>query len=690
MPESSQETSSNPLLKLGFDLPFDRLKAEHVEPAIAQLLNLSQRRIEAIERDSTPPTYANTLGRLDVATEELELAMTVIGHLESVATSEALRDAYNQVTPEVSAFYASIPLRPALWQRLVAFGETAEARSLDPVHARYLKKTVDHFRRQGAELGDPEKRRLEAISRSLADLTSRFSQNVVASTAEFELLIDDEKRLGGLPDAARAQAREDAQSRGQAGYRFTLQAPSMIPVLTYLDDAEIRGTLYRAFERRATRGDHENPPLIAQILQLRREQATLLGFATFADLVLEDRMAKTGAAARAFVDDLAARCRPAFERERQDLMAFRRSLEGPDAPDLQPWDVGYYAEKQRQALYDFNAEELRPYFSVDAVVSGLFETARRLYGVDVRPNRELPTWHADVRVYDIFDESGEKLASFHADFFPRPEKRDGAWMNALISGVTRPGTSNVHLGLICCNVTPPVGGAPALLNHREVETFFHEFGHLLHHCLSRVPVRHLMGTNVAWDFVELPSQIMENWCWEREALDTFARHHETGECIPDELFRKMLAARTYREASATMRQLGFATLDLALHVDYAPDADGDLIAYAREVSQPFAPAHLSEDNAMIASFNHLFSSPVGYAAGYYSYKWAEVLDADAFTRFQAEGIYSRQTGEAFRRCVLERGDGADPMDLYTDFMGRPPTLDALLNRCGLASSAATA
>jgi oligopeptidase A len=692
-------SQNNPLLNLGFNIPFEALLPAHVEPAVAALLERSRRNIEAIESDASPPTYDNTLGRLDTATEQLEVVMTVVGHLETVMTSPELRDVYNRVRPEVSAFYASIPLRPALWQRLKAFGATPEAASLRGARARFLKKTLEQFRREGAELNPSDKARLEAISRELADLTSRYGQNVVASSAAFELVIEDEARLAGLPASAKERAREDAAAHGQAGYRFTLQAPSMIPVLTYADDGELRREVAMASERRATTGEWQNPPLISKIIELRSEQAKLLGFQSFADLVLDDRMAKTGAAARRFVDDLAARCQPAFEREKHELYAFRQRIEGPSAPPLERWDVSYYAEKQRQALYDFDSEELRPYFPLDRVVDGLFTTAHRLYGVSVRPNHTLGRWHPDVRAYDIVDEQGQLLASFYADLFPRESKRDGAWMNALISGTTVPvdagattravvpGASGVHLGLICCNLTPPTGGKPALLSHMEVKTMFHEFGHLLHHCLSRVDVRHLVGTNVAWDFVELPSQIMENWCWEKEALSSFARHYETGEPIPEALFEKMQRARTYREATATTRQVGFATVDLALHVDFEPARDGDLLAYARRVAQPFSPAPLADNYAMIASFNHLFASSVGYAAGYYSYKWAEVLDADAFTRFKREGVYSRQVGEAFRRSVLERGDSADPMELYKDFMGREPSLDALLQRSGLSAEA---
>ncbi len=675
--------TDNPLLNLGFNIPFEALSPEHVQPAVAVLLEQSRRNIEAIEAEPAPPTYDNTLGRLDLATEALEVVMTVVGHLESVMTSAELREVYNKVRPDVSAFYASIPLRPLLWQRLKAYAATEEASRLGGARARFLKKTIEQFRREGADLNVTDKQRLEAISRELADLTSRFSQNVVASTAAFELIVEDEARLKGLPAAARERAREDARALGKQGYRFSLQAPSMIPLLTYAEDADLRRQVYMASECRATTGDAANPPLVSKIIELRREQAALLGFDNFADLVLADRMAKTGAVARQFVTDLTQKCRAAFERERQELLAFRRRLEGPSAPELERWDLGYYAEKQRQALYDFDSEQLRPYFPLDRAVGGLFETARRLYGVEVRPNPTLGRWHPDVQAYDIFDEQGVLLASFYADFYPRESKRDGAWMNALISGTSRPGASPVHLGLICANVTPPVGDRPALLSHGEVETLFHEFGHLLHHCLSKVEVRHLVGTNVAWDFVELPSQIMENWCWEKEALSSFARHHETGAPIPDELFDKMQRARTYREATATTRQLGFATVDLALHVDYDPETDGDLLAYARQTAQPFTPATLADNHAMIASFNHLFSSAVGYAAGYYSYKWAEVLDADAFTRFKREGVYSRQVGEAFRKSVLERGDSADPMELYTDFMGREPSLDALMKRSGL-------
>ena len=343
----------------------------------------------------------------------------------------------------------------------------------------------------------------------------------------------------------------------------------------------------------------------------------------------------------------------------------------------------YWAEKQRRALYDFDEEQLRPYFPAERVVDGMFQIVSRLYGIDVKRRDSVPLWHPDVRYYEVRDRDGLLLGAFYADWYPRETKRDGAWMEGFITGVDAPGGFEPHAGCVCGNLTPPIGDKPALLTHREVETIFHEFGHLLHHVLSRVEVRSLAGTSVAWDFVELPSQIMENWCWEREALDLFARHHQTGEAIPEDLFTKMVRARTYRSANQQMRQLGFGFVDLKLHREYDAALDGDAIEYARRVLQPFSAARFPENYAMIAGFTHLFASPVGYGAGYYSYKWAEVLDADAFAKFRDEGIFSPEAGGAFREHILSKGDSEDPAELYRRFMGRDPDPDALLIRSGL-------
>ncbi len=681
----------NPLLDLRSILvPFDRVRAEHVRPAIRSLLADARAAVRAIATTTEPLTYASTLGALDDATEALGRAMGVVSHLEGVATEPALRDAYNDVRPEVSAFYSGIALDAELYATLRRYAETEHARALDPVRRRHLDKTLADFRRHGAELDAAGKAALEAIDVELSKITTRFSQNVLDSTNAFELVIEDEARLAGLPPSAIAAARASAEEKGKAGYRFTLQAPSVMAVLTYLDDREVREQIWRAYNRRATEGEHDNTAHLRRILQLRRDKARLLGYADFSDLVLEDRMAKRGAAAAKFIADLDARTRAAFERETAELDAFRRAALGPDAPPMAAWDTAYWAEKQRQALYDFDEEALRPYFAADRVVGGLFTLAEKLYGVTVEPWPEASTWHPSVRTFQMRDpERGELLGAFHIDLHPRETKRGGAWMGGVITGGPREGGGfDPHLGFFCANASPPVGGAPALLTHAEVETLFHEFGHLLHHLLSRVSVRSLAGTSVAWDFVELPSQIMENWCWEREALDLFARHHESGETIPGALLDRMRRARTYRAASAQMRQLGFASMDLALHRDLTPDDETDVVRYAADILARYAATPLPEGYAMVAGFTHLFAHPVGYAAAYYSYKWAEVLDADAFSRWKREGLLSREVGRAFRDRVLARGDSADAMELFVAFMGREPRLDALLERSGLASSSA--
>jgi oligopeptidase A len=443
--------------------------------------------------------------------------------------------------------------------------------------------------------------------------------------------------------------------------------------MTYLDDSGIRERIYHAHSTRAAQDKFDNRPLIGRILALRKEKARLLGYGDFADLVIEDRMARDGRRAQEFVRDLEEKTRAAFEKENQELLEFRRELEGRDAPEPAPWDVAYYAEELRKARYDFDEEDLRPYFPFERVLSGMFELTNRLYGIEVRQESGVPAWDPSVTCYTIVDRDGSKLGSFYADFFPRENKRDGAWMDSLITGLPQAGDWSPHLGLICGNLTPPVGEKPSLLTHREVETIFHEFGHLLHHLLSRVEIRALAGTRVAWDFVELPSQIMENWCWEREALDLFAWHWQTGETIPDSLYQKMKRARNFRS-------------DLALHINYEPERDGDVMAYAFAILQQFAPAKLPPEYAMPAAFSHLFANPVGYGAGYYSYKWSEVLDADAFTRFTREGLFSPQVGREFRERILARGNSEDPAALFRSFMGRDPNPEALLERSGLATS----
>jgi oligopeptidase A len=675
--------ADNPLLSLDAEIPFDRIRAEHVEPAISALLSDAKRQIDEIANDAAPRTYESTLGALERATEKLERTMSIVAHLEAVATTDALRSAYDAVKPRVSELYTSIPLDARLWAALQALASSNEGRTLEGARGRFLHKTMDDFRRHGAELDAAGKKRLAEIDVELTMLTTKFSQNVLDSTNAFELVIEDETKLAGLPESARAAAKQSAEQKGKTGYRFTLQAPSLVPLLTYLDDAEIRRTVWIAYNERATAAPHANVPLIERVLELRHEKARLLGFAHFADLVLDDRMAKKGETAERFIGELRDRTETWFARENEALEKYRRAKVGKDTQPMQAWDLGYWAEKQRRELYDFDEEELRPYFAVDAVLGGLFETVKRLYDVRIEPADDLPVWDETVRAFRFHGADGSLAGAFYADLFPRENKRGGAWMSTLHTAVP----PEPHLALFCANVTPAIGSAPALLTHGEVETLFHEFGHLMHQLLSKVPVRSLAGTNVAWDFVELPSQIMENWCWEREALDFFARHHESGAPIPEELHAKMVRARTYRAANAQMRQLGFATLDLALHMRWIAESPRPaVLSYAREILKAHSAAPLPESYAMLCGFGHIFGSSVGYAAGYYSYKWAEVLDADAFTRFKQRGVFDADVGAAFRDAILSRGDSRDPLDLYREFMGREPSVEALFERQGLLST----
>ena len=668
----------NPLLSLERPFAFSEISAVHLVSAVREHIQNADAALSAIK--SEQPSYASTLGALEAATEPLELCSGIVEHLEGVATTPEFREAYNTVLPEITALWSSIPLRENLFRALLAFAETAEARGLDPTRRRLLEKTLADFRRQGALLDAAGKERLSAIDRELGMIANRFSQNVLDSTNAFELVLEDRERLAGLPESAIGMFRASAEEKGRSGYRLSLQAPVVTFVLTYAVDRSLREQIYRAHNTRASEGALDNRPLIRRLLELRSERAKLLGFATFADLVTEDRMAKSGDVALHFVEELTEKTRAAFERENQELYAFRQRLEGPNAAPLEPWDLSYYADKLRRERYDLDEEQLRPYFEANRVLTGAFQVAERLFGVDIRP-ADLPVWDPAVRAYRMVDANSRELGTFYVDLYPRENKRGGAWMHGLVASVP----PEPHVAVFCANVSPAVGDEPSLLMHRDVETLFHEFGHLLHHCLSRVAVRSLACTRVAHDFVELPSQILENWCSEVEGLDLFARHHQTGAPLPRELLDRLRAARTFRAANAQMRQLGFAALDLALHTSYDAERDGDVLDYARRVLQTYTPAPLPADYAMIAGFLHLFGSPIGYAAGYYSYKWAEVLDADAFSRFRTEGVLNPKVGAEFRDKVLALGDSRDPMDLFVSFMGRDPRPEALLERQGLSA-----
>jgi len=680
----------SPLEQIRVPIPFDEIDACQIEPAIHRLIQAARERMKWLASESTPRRFDTLMQGLDRLTEVLDYAAGLVRHLESVATTPELRRAHEAIQEPLSSFYSSIPLDEALWKALQEYAATDEARNLTGYQQRFLKKTLEDFRRHGAELGPAGKRRLQEIEVELAQLTTKFAQNTLDATNAFELILEEEQQLAGLPESARELAREDAAARGKRGWRFSLHAPSYHAVMTYLDDGRIREHMYRAYNRRGAAPPWDNRPLIRRILELRREKAQLLGYPDFPSLVLEDRMARDPDQVQQFLEDLRAKTEPFFRKEHWELQEFRRQLEGPDAPPLQPWDLAYYAEKLRKAQFDFTDEDLRPYFPAEQVIRGLFELAERLFGIQIVPAGPVPLWDPSVRYYAVLDEDSNVLGTFYADWYPRDNKRPGAWMEALVFASQQNGHRYPHVGTICGNLNPPTQSRPALLTHEDVQTIFHEFGHLLHHILSRVPLRSLAGTNVAWDFVELPSQIMENWCWERESLDLFARHWQTGDPLPESLLAQLQRSRTFRAATAQMRQLGFGILDLALHRDYDPAREPDVVSYARRILQRFSPVPLPEDHAMICAFTHLFADPIGYAAGYYSYKWAEVLEADAFTRFKAAGVLDRLTGMEFREKILARGNSAEPLELFRSFLGRDPDPRALLERLGLTGQPAGA
>lgn len=693
----------NPFLSPEFHVRWSKLVPSAIEPDIRLALDIAKEQVAKICKvDPAEATYENTFLALENASDALNHGWGRLNHLDSVSDSPEQREALNKMLPDVTEFYSSIALNDRLWSVLKSFGESAAVKSLDPIVQRHIEETLADFRQSGADLPDDKKKRVAEIESQLSKLTKSYSEHVLDATNAWELVITDESKLAGLPESAKAGALANAKAKGVASdeapaWRFTLQFPSMFPVMQHLHDDDIRRQVWEASSKVGGEGEFDNTSLVWQILEFRQEKAAILGHSHFADLTLLRRMARTGESAIQFIENLHQRIKPAFLAEYRQLSQYKAAKSGQPESLLEPWEVAYWAERQRKENFDLDDEVLRPYFPVDGVMAGMFEIAARLFGItirklksvyyeassspDVLPEGVVEVWHPEVAFYEIHDsETDAHLGSFYADWHPRESKRGGAWMNSLHTG----DAGEPHLGLITGNMSPPVDGKPALLTHNEVETIFHEFGHLLHGLLSDVPVKALAGTNVAWDFVELPSQIMENFCWDRESLDLFARHYETGDPIPDDLFAKMIAAKNYLSASGFMRQLGLAKADLELHIHLAKYIGKDLDQVDREILADYRAPLKTESPSMMRRFGHLFSSPTGYAAGYYSYKWAEVLDADAFTRFQKEGVLNPETGRAFRENVLSKGNSAPPDELYRRFMGRDPDLEPLLVRAGLA------
>jgi oligopeptidase A len=698
----------HPFLDLDNLPAWSELSPDLIKSEISNALERSEERLQKIRSLSPQESnFNNSVKALEQATIYLDHAWGLVGHLDSVCNSPELRTAHNEMLPKVSAFGAKIPLDKKLWQVIRRFSEKPEVQDLSPIDHRLLEETIADFQESGADLPTEKKDRLEKISSELAQATQQFSERVLDATNSWKLVVNEESRLSGLPQSAKEAARATAieklgEEEGKKSWIFTLHAPSLVPALQYLDEDELRKEIWTASDALGSEKPYDNQSLIATILKLRQEKAELLGKSDFSEVALSRRMAKSGERADDFISELRDQTAPFFQLENQELESYKAEKTGKNSDLLQPWEVGYWSEKLKKERYDFDEEDLRPYFPIHSVLQGMFALVTKVFGLRIverstlfegevhahgeENNQAIEVWHPDVRFYDLFDsECGQLLGSFYADWHPRSSKRAGAWMNYLKTGEPRKnGERAPHLGLICGNLTAPTPGKPALLTHYEVETIFHEFGHLLHHLCGEVPHRSLNGVNVAWDFVELPSQIMENWCWERESLDLFAKHHESNDSIPNELFAKMIRAKNFMAGNAMMRQLAFSKLDLVMHRTLAQNLPQDLESSLQDILHDYLPKRKTKPRTIALRFSHLFGSPMGYATAYYSYKWAEVLDADAFTRFQKEGVMNPATGRSFRKSILSQGNSRPPEELFKEFMGRPPQSTALLKRSGLS------
>ncbi len=678
----------NPLLQMTGLPPFRDILPEHVEPAIDATLADNRRRVEALLQAGGPYTWDNLVAPLEEIDDRLNRIWSPVSHMNSVVNSEALRQAYNACLPKLSDYATEMGQDERLYRAFQSLATGPESATFDAAQKRLLENTLRDFRLSGVDLPPEQKGRYKALKQELSRLTSKFDENLLDATHAWSRHITEGDQLAGLPESALALARQAAERKGLEGWLLTLEFPSYFAVMTYADSRALREEVYEAYTTRASdRGPHagqwDNSELMEAVLKVRHELAGLLGFASYAERSLATKMAEDPQQVMGFLHDLAQRSVALARQELNEIEAF--ALERDRIEPVQAWDVSYYAEKLRQARYDLSQEELKPYFPEARVLRGMFEVVRRLYGMEIEEVEGVQTWHPDVRFFAIRDSKGALRGRFYLDLYARPNKRGGAWMDECISR-RRSGTGEIQtpVAYLTCNFSPPVGETPALFTHDEVLTLFHEFGHGLHHMLTQVDHAGVSGiSGVPWDAVELPSQFMENWCWQRGALDLISGHHQSGEALPEEMFQKMMAARNFQAGMKMVRQLEFALFDFRLHMGYDPSQGGRIQAVLDEVRAEVAVVHPPEYNRFQHSFAHIFSG--GYAAGYYSYKWAEVLSADAFSRFEEEGIFNRETGLAFLEAVLEQGGARDPMELFVEFRGRKPQIDALLRHSGIVA-----
>jgi peptidyl-dipeptidase Dcp len=660
--------------------PFSKIKNEHYLPAFLKSIEKARAEIDAITSNPETPNFENTIEALDFSGEELDRLSSIFFNLNSAETNEQIQKIAQEVSPLLSEFGNDITLNEDLFKRVKAVYDRKDVLDMTIEQHTLLDKKYKSFSRNGANLSEDKKTRLREIDKQLSQLKLKFGENVLAETNKFEMHLTNEDDLAGLPEGAKEAAQQLAESKDKEGWMVTLDYPSYIPFMTYADNRQLRKKLAIAQGAKAFKGDAlDNQENVLQIAKLRHERANLLGYKTHAHFVLEERMAKTPETVESFLNELSLKAKPAALSEYKNLESFAKNLDGIDR--LEKWDGSYYAEKLKQKLFSLDDEQLKPYFKLENVIDGAFTIAERLFDLKFEEIDTIDTYHDDVLTYKVTDTKGNLVSIFYADFFPRAGKRNGAWMTVYKPQYIKNGINDrPHISIVC-NFTKPTKSKPSLLTFNEVTTLFHEFGHALHGMLANTTYPSLSGTSVFWDFVELPSQVLENWCYEKEALELFATHYETGEVIPMELIEKIKASATFHEGMQTLRQISFGLLDMAWHGCDSPETITSVKAHENEAFRNTKLYPDVAENCMSTSFSHIFQG--GYSSGYYSYKWAEVLDADAFEYFLEKGVFNKEVATKFKAHVLSQGGIEDPMILYKRFRGKEPQPEALLRRAGL-------
>ncbi|MEJ5210301.1 MAG: M3 family metallopeptidase [Burkholderiales bacterium] len=672
----------NPLLDFSGLPQFDKIRPEHVTPAVDTLLAENRALVERLVADPAPPTWEGFVQPLEDGNERLSRAWGQVSHLNAVVNTPELREAYNANLPRITEYYAELSQNLGLYRKFKALRESPEYDSLSRPRRKVIENELRDFRLGGAELPDEQKARFKAIQEELASLSARFEENLLDTTNAFARYVEDEAELAGLPADVLQAAREAAERDGRSGYKLTLHAPSWLPVMQYADNRALREEMYRAYVTRASEfgpPEWDNTSLITRILKLRKEAARLLGFANYAELSLATKMAQTPRQVLDFLHELARRAKPFAERDLAELSRFAQERFGMEK--LEAWDIAYYSEKLRQEKYGFSDDEVKQYFPETTVLPGMFRLVETLYGLKIHETHA-PVWHPDVRFFNITDHTGQLVGQFYLDLYARNNKRGGAWMDDAITRRRKATGIQTPVAYLTCNFSAPVGGRPALFTHDEVITLFHEFGHGLHHLLTRVEELGVSGINgVEWDAVELPSQFMENFCWEWEVVQPMTRHVDTGEPLPRTLFDRMVAAKNFQSGMQTVRQIEFALFDMHLHYDFDPEGTQTPLALLDEIRRQVAVVFPPAYNRFPNNFSHIFAG--GYAAGYYSYKWAEVLSADAYSLFEENGVLNPEVGHRFWSEILGQGGSRSALESFVAFRGREPTIDALLRHSGM-------